>query len=220
MVRLIDYARLADKVYVPSTDAHPGIHGWHSSRTRKQDADQGATDPRWEGLQCRAFHRKHGGNDVVIAFRGTACGSDVLTDAKLALWGIPMRCHEAIRLTQDWQAQYKGFRVTLTGHSLGGAIAQVVGIFTGARFVTFNAPGMWSNCVGVCAFPKLKNTLACGVNYIRWGDSIGNFGKHIGDTRRVSFGSIFNPIPGGSHRMGGFLAYLDGYSDRDKDPLA
>jgi hypothetical protein len=219
MVTLLEYAQLADKAYVPSTDASPSIAGWRSSRIRALDADQGAKDPRWEGLQCRAFRRIHG-KDVVIAFRGTACGADFLSDAKLSAWGIPMRCHEAIRLTETWKAHYSGRSVTLTGHSLGGAIAQVAGIVTNTRFVTFNAPGMWSNCVGVCSFPKLMNTLSRGMNFIKWGDTIGNFGKHIGDTRRVQFSSVANLIPLGAHRMGGFIDFLKTYPGSDQDPLA
>lgn len=218
MVTLMEYALLADKAYVPSTDGAASIPGWRSSKVRAMDADQSAKDPRWEGLQCRAFRKKEGG-DVVIAFRGTACGADFLSDAKLSAWGIPMRCHEAIRLTEVWKKHYKGRPVTLTGHSLGGAIAQVVGIFTDTRFVTFNAPGMWTNCVGVCAFPKLMNTLSRGMNFIKWGDTIGNFGKHIGNTQRLHFSSIANPIPLGAHRMGGFIEFLKTYAGRDQDPL-
>jgi pimeloyl-ACP methyl ester carboxylesterase len=220
MVRLIDYARIADKIYVPSTDEHPSVPGWVTSRIRKQDADQSARDPWNEGLQCRCFRRKHGGTDVVIAFRGTACGADLGADAKLAFWGIPMRCHEAIRLTQVWQSHYAGYRVTLTGHSLGGAIAQVVGARTGIRFVTFNAPGMLANTSGMCANPFTKQNAKLGVNYIKIGDTIGNFGRHIGDTRRVSFSSLFNPIPGRAHSMTRFVEFIDGYSERNKDPLA
>ena len=42
----------------------------------------------------------------------------------------------------EWvQNNVPGTTITLTGHSLGGAIAQVVGQATGLTTVVFNAPG-------------------------------------------------------------------------------
>lgn len=219
MVTLMEYALLADKVYVSSTGADPDIPGWLSSPNQAQDADQGAKSSRDEGLQCRAF-RKQGEKEVVIAFRGTACGEDFKSDAKLALWGIPMRCEQALRLTKNWANDFSDFRVTLTGHSLGGAIAQVVGPQAKLRFVTFNAPGMLANSSGLCANPYTKQNLSLGMNYIKLGDTIGNSGRHVGDTKRVSILSLANLIPLGAHRMTGFIKFLSTYPDSDKDPLA
>ena len=70
---------------------------------------------------------------------------------------------------------------------------------TGLRFVTFNAPGMWTNAIGVCAFKRLTNTLQRGMNMIKWGDPVGDFGKHIGDTTRVR--SV-------GHSIVGFIEFL------------
>lgn len=101
--------------------------------------------------------------------------------------------------------------MTLVGHSLGGGISQIVGLETDTKFVTFNAPGMWTNAVGVCAFARFKNTLSAGMNYIKLGDLVGNFGKHIGDTRRVaSFG----------HSIVGFVETIRDMKERAQDPLA
>jgi hypothetical protein len=214
MVTLMEYARLADKVYEPSTAQEPSIRGFRCRRGYAVD-DRSVFEGGsffTSGLQMRAF-QKSSGRSLVIAFKGTkpSMMSDLLADLRLSMYGMPRQAVDALRHTIEWKGDFQGLDVTLVGHSLGGAIAQVVGILTDTRFVTFNAPGMWSNAVGICALPKLINTTRCGMNFIKWGDPIGNFGKHIGDTTRVR--SI-------GHSIVGFIEFLQGYGDRDRDPLA
>lgn len=214
MVTLLEYARIADKVYEPSTSRAPSIAGFRPVQgCAIDDASVFSGGSLFSsGLQMRAFQREQGG-DVVIAFKGTkpSMVSDLTADLRLTLEGIPRQAVEAVKHTLEWKGRLASPRVTLAGHSLGGAIAQVVGMLTDLRFVTFNAPGMWTNCVGICSFPKLMNTTRRGMNFIKWGDPIGNFGKHIGDTTRVR--SI-------GHGMTGFVEFLGTYSGRNKDPLA
>lgn len=213
MVRLMEYALIADKVYEPSTAGEPALRGWGCPRGYAVDDASVFSGGAFfsSGLQMRAF-RKDKGGDIVIAFKGTrpSQASDLLADLRLALEGVPRQAVDAMKHTSEWKSSFKGARVTLTGHSLGGAIAQVVGIVTDLRFVTFNAPGMWTNAVGLCSFPKLLNTTSRGMNFIKWGDPIGNFGKHIGDTTRVR--SV-------GHGMTGFVEFIKGYTGRDLDPL-
>lgn len=213
MVRLIDYARIAEKVYEPSTCKPPSIPGFGCPLGFAiDDASVFAGGSLWtSGLQARMFMKLRG-NDVVIAFKGTkpSMVSDLTADLRIVMEGLPRQAVEAMKQVSEWKSQFKGYRLSLVGHSLGGGIAQIVGAVTDIRFVTFNAPGMWTNAVGVCSLPKLMNTTKLGVNYIKWGDVVGNFGKHIGDTRRV--GSV-------GHSIVGFKEYLDKHPDRNKDPL-
>lgn len=214
MVSLIEYAQIARAVYKPANDDDAHVFGFgNPPGFTIEDRSVFEGGSFWSsGLQMRAY-RKYSGGDVVIAFKGTrpVQASDLLADLKLVLEMIPKQAYEAIKHTTDWMGQLKAPRVTLVGHSLGGGIAQVVGITGDIRFVTFNAPGMWTNTVGLCAFKKLKNTTKAGVNWIKWGDAVGNFGKHIGDTQRVR---------STGHGIQEFIDFLKFHPARDKDPLA
>lgn len=214
MVTLMEYAKLADKVYTQSTEADPSILGWRSSNEYfVDDASVFAGGSFWSsGLQMRLF-TKEGSPEAVIAYKGTKLSmvSDLRSDLAIGAQALPVQAVEALKHTKEWKVRLGGVRVTLVGHSLGGAIAQVAGSVTDSKFVTFNAPGMWTNAVGVCALRKLLNTTGLGVNYIKWGDVVGNFGKHIGRTERVrSMG----------HSIVGFIDYLNGRSIAGQDPLA
>jgi hypothetical protein len=214
MVTLMEYAKIADKVYEPSSCQEPAIAGFtcpHGYAVDDQSVFAGGSF--WtSGLQARLFTRRNG-DDAVIAFKGTkpSMVSDLTADLRIIGYGMPRQAVDALKLVSEWKGRLAGRRVSLVGHSLGGAIAQVVGAITDVRFVTFNAPGMWSNAVGVCSFPKLLNTTKLGMNYIKWGDVVGNFGKHIGDTTRVR---------STGHSIVGFIEFLKTYGDRNRDPLA
>ena len=46
--------------------------------------------------------------------------------------------------------------------------------------MTFNAPGMRANKSDVCASPPTAQNDDLGINYIMWGDVVGNFGPLYG----------------------------------------
>ena len=66
---------------------------------------------------------------------------------------------------------HRGKNIVITGHSLGGYLAQSVASRTGVQAVTFNAPG-------ASALKKGENTNI--TNYMREHDVVGMFGSHIG----------------------------------------
>lgn len=79
------------------------------------------------------------GNVFIVAFRGTDNPSDLVEDAQLT-FGMNTAMYpigEAVAAGAGNHGQ-----VYVTGHSLGGAVAQVVGSRMGLPFVTFNAPGV------------------------------------------------------------------------------
>jgi len=214
MVTLLEYAKIADEVYAASQGTACSVDGFECVPGMAVDDDSvfHGGSLLSSGLQGRVF-RKSATGECVIAFKGTkpSMVSDLTADLKIVCEAIPRQAYQAIAIAGVWQGRLAGAKVTMVGHSLGGGIAQIVGITTGIRFVTFNAPGMWTNAIGVCAFKRLANTLQRGMNMIKWGDPVGNFGKHIGDTTRVrSMG----------HSMVGFVDFLRTYPGRDKDPLA
>ena len=204
----MEYAKIANEVYEPSRGSACSLDGWDCLPGLAVDDASVFSGGSLlsSGLQARVF-RKSSTGEHVIAYKG----SDLVADLRIVCEGIPRQAYDAMRMTEAWRRTLSGKKVTLVGHSLGGGIAQIVGISQDIRFVTFNAPGMWTNAVGLCNFRRLSNTLARGINLIKWGDPVGNFGKHIGDTIRVrSMG----------HSMVGFIEFLSSYAGKDQDPLA
>ena len=112
---------------------------------------------RMNGFQAAAFDAARG--YTVVAFRGTSQAMDGIADFKLGA-GMNSTYFSAGEAFVDGLA---GGRIILCGHSLGGAIAQVVANRSGLPMVTFNAPG-----VGVLASGELL-TASLGMTAIRLG---------------------------------------------------
>jgi len=248
MATLREYVELAADVYTSWVEAGGAPDGWRIQPGMFiDDAPFWTPGARFgsSGLQCRAYRRERG-NEVVIAYKGTkpTMLSDLRADAGITFYVEPVQMKEALRNTQRWLGGLRGVaRISLTGHSLGGAIAQYVGSHTGKQFVTFNAPGMLANTSGLCASPWIDQNLKKGTNYIMLGDAIGNFGRHIGDTvrinrlglARVALAGVASALTVGStalgsaaaslgqHGIANFREYLeagDPRFDPDDDPLA
>jgi hypothetical protein len=125
MPTLLELARLASAVY----DPRPAAPGWSCNGIERA---RGSLD----GFQAASFVR---GSELVIAFRGTAQAVDAVADLKL---GTGMNS-SYFAAGEEFTAGYELFSsVTVTGHSLGGAIAQVVANRRGHPMATFNAPGV------------------------------------------------------------------------------
>jgi hypothetical protein len=81
----------------------------------------------------------------------------------------------ANRFYDEVASAHKGKSLSITGHSLGGYLAQAVASRTGVPAVTFNAPG---------ASAMKKGDAHNITNYIRAHDIVGMFGTHIGQVVR------------------------------------
>lgn len=201
MPTISDYALMSSGAY----DANPSVPRWT------------AATPMYEpnsGLRSVIYTD---GSVFVVAFRGTDNASDLVEDAQLTL-GMNTAMYpigEAIAAG----AQKHG-PVYVTGHSLGGAVAQVVGSRMGLPFVTFNAPGvaifasrnMWqanplavqtraAGAVASAIFnPRqalcdMQSTfsIANGKNYRLSTDVVSNTGIHYGDVITLPAGTA-NPL--------------------------
>ena len=62
-------------------------------------------------------------------------------DIAMARSRIAAQTTEALELYDKVAAEYPNSHIVLTGHSLGGSLAQIVGAIRGAEAVTFNAYG-------------------------------------------------------------------------------
>jgi len=216
MVKAIEYANLASEVYESHTHAidQKTLPGWYVIKGLHLDDESAIFGKgKWgtSGLQGRAFYHKRG--DMVIAFKGTniTMGSDLYADLKIVAYRVPTQATQAVRLVKDWKAKFPRTRVSLVGHSLGGAICQIAGLATDTKFVTFGAPGMHHNAIGLCAFKKLLNTSKAGVNYANVGDMI-SWGHHIGHTEWCYVGVA-------THRIVKWITYMECNDFGEKDPL-
>lgn len=156
------------------------------------------------GFQGRVFQSKDG-KEAVIAYKGTKPSqvSDLVADMKLAMGFVPTQAKDALKATVDWTKQLGNKKFTIAGHSLGGALAQVVGLQTGINFVTFNAPGMQNQSKGLSSSQSSTGKPGKGLN-LRTGGSfapIAALGKHIGEVE------IFEDANSG-HSITIFVDYL------------
>lgn len=84
------------------------------------------------------------GNDITIVFRGTEGWkdkNDLKDDARMFFKTWPKQADNALDLYDHICNEYPGCNVSVAGHSLGGSLAQIVGVLRGAVAVTFNAYG-------------------------------------------------------------------------------
>ena len=211
------YAKLANAIY--SDDVQVGE--WTRARHRAGLSS---------GLEAAVYTR---GTAQVVSFKGTTTPDEVVADAKLGL---------GMNTTYYWEAEAfvkkyaTAAEVYLTGHSLGGAIAQIVGHRRELPFVTFNAPG-----VGLVAtknilytpphmtairtagsiFSTFRHPIQAyrdarsvfhknrGINYRLSGDVVSRTGVHYGKVKTISGARFGWGIA--QHKMGNMVtAILEG----------
>jgi hypothetical protein len=150
------------------------------------------------GFQAVAYKM---GNQVVVAFRGTFQGNlpdflkNVIADSS---WGtgapdatLRDYTQRAAQFLAQVQTNNPGATVTVTGHSLGGALAQLVAGASGDPAVTFDAPGpgnFYSALSSQLAPAAALNTGAIGTitNYRMVGDQVSQAGRQMGSTINVT----------------------------------
>ncbi len=134
------------------------------------------------GFQAVAYGKDNNSDgiydEVVIAYRGTDSLLDLAWDDFLiALNVTPTQKIGAINFYNQIKNNENvsiSANISITGHSLGGALAQLVGAETGVETVTFNAPGM-KNQISEGSYNNITN-------YVNLNDWIGCYGQHAGTT--------------------------------------
>ncbi|SEA21965.1 hypothetical protein [Rubrimonas cliftonensis] len=224
MASIYDYGLLADAVY----DDDPGAPGW--TRVAFRPSGVGLT----EAFQGAAFQR---GGELVFACKGTSGPRDVIADLKL---GVGMNSSQFSDAAMFIEGVNRGSAasVVVCGHSLGGAIAQIVGNRLRLPFATFNAPGVaiMSRNVGQMATAAVTGTgylrfagmlasgflhpfqaaqdvgamfhWVTGVNLRIRGDVVGAWGVHYGKVVDLAFDGAATDVLG-RHKMAAMLRALE-----------
>lgn len=136
--RSIPYAQLADAIYDFDNIA---VDTWELVESISKSS----------GMQAGVYNNRDTG-ELTLAFRGTeACSFpcslsetkayllDVAADTALTFGFVNDQFKHAFNFAQDVVSRYPGRKITVTGHSLGGGLAQAVGAVLGLETFAFNS---------------------------------------------------------------------------------
>ena len=168
--------------------------------------------------------------EIVFALRGTETGNtfDYLSDTAMIVntellnklmprmtvphFGKAVDFFNYITIgNQNYADKYNaGYKLIITGHSLGGACAQYLalklyqsGYKPAVHTETFNAPGILESLKKEDAYGYNELDI---INHVRYTDPVGTFGTHLGECR---YYTVDNESP---HSMRNF------YLDLENDP--
>jgi len=136
MATEIEYALMAGRAY-QSTRADNNLFPVLDSYGWSEPLDQRQRDPD-TGFEVGYFQR---GSDIVISFAGTNptdLFGDMAANIGLATGVGSDQLRQAAEYYLQIQAANPGATITFTGHSLGGGLAALMGVFFGTQAVTFD----------------------------------------------------------------------------------
>ena len=134
MTTTIEYALMAGHAYRTTRDEInwiPVPQGW--SPFFPVPDPKTPTFPTTSGFEAVSFQR---GTDIVISYAGTGTAIDWLANAGLAAGTGSAQLLQAAEYYL--QVKATGANITLTGHSLGGGLAALIGVFFGVEAKTFD----------------------------------------------------------------------------------
>ena len=184
---VLTLAQMSQATYLNTSNTQPV-----GNFVLRPDYTAGADD---KAFKAEAFQD---GNQIVLAIRGTETQKGLAILAKNALADESFRTgtvtadlssfvSQAANLLATIRSDNPYAEITITGHSLGGAIAQLLGDASGYPTVVFNAPGagaLESQLSAELAPARSAGFDASGINqaYRLYGDQISHVGTPIGET--------------------------------------
>lgn len=184
-----DYAALADDAYVdrkvgrrePGQEEKVYLNG-NQYRVLEH------VDDRRTGYQGTVYQRVST-NEVVVAHRGTEelIKDGVVTDAAMVIARSNPQASQALQLVARTVTEARRFgeesgisppQVTVTGHSLGGSLAQITAHHYGLKGETFNAYGAVS--LTSYRIPEGGHSM---INHVMAADAVSAASPHFGEVR-------------------------------------
>ena len=134
MVSASEYATLANAAYARDDNALALRKIQEDSNGRFQSSDYEVL----EGDKDYKVFKKISTGEVIIACRGTSGADDANPDLFIAAGALPLhdRSRKITEVTRKYRKSHNN--VTITGHSLGGALAAAAAVRTDTMAVTFN----------------------------------------------------------------------------------
>ncbi|APP86217.1 XVIPCD domain-containing protein [Xanthomonas hortorum pv. vitians] len=193
------------------------------------------------------IYRREGSGEIVVAHRGTeGAAKDILTDAAMVTSRTNPQAADALALTKDALGYAKEIgkeegrtpEVTVTGHSLGGALAQVSAHHYDLKGETFNSYGAASLSYRI---PEGGNSV---INHVMASDPVSAASPHFGQVRIYAKPDEITTLSGagysnskanflipdyplvaagsslGAHKLGNFLGEHSALTDPNARPLA
>ena len=139
MTTTLEYALMAGSSYRTSRaleNLFPAPLGW-TLFFPVPDPSTSAVFPVSAGFEAVAFQK---GSEIVISYAGTysKSGADIQADINLGLGLGSAQLNQAIEYYLQIKAANPSASITLTGHSLGGGLAALVGVFFGVSATVFD----------------------------------------------------------------------------------
>lgn len=136
--RSISYAKLADAIY---DFDNVTVDSWELIESNGKSSGMDA-----------GVYKSRDTNELALAFRGTeTCdfpcsfkeledtARDAIADAAIGIGTVSDQFKDAFRFAQGVVSRYPGIKITVTGHSLGGGLAQAIGAVLGLETFAFNS---------------------------------------------------------------------------------
>jgi hypothetical protein len=163
------------------------------------------------GYQGVAYRRDDTG-EVVIAHRGTEqiIRDGVLTDGGMVFAGTNLQTHDAMAFTQrvieeakrKSEERNQPLNVTVTGHSLGGTLAEITAYKYGLHGETFNAYGAAGLMQGI---PEGGSQV---IDHVRATDVVSAASRHFGTVRIYAVQEDIDHLQKAGYRDDGGLLSL------------
>lgn len=135
MTTTLEYAVMAGRAYQTTRadiNKFPGLADWLEPLDKRKVDDT-------SGFEAGYF-KNTPTNEIVISYAGTydKSNDDKLADIGLATGVGSAQLFQAVEYYLQVKATNPGATITLTGHSLGGGLASLVGVFFGVQTQTFD----------------------------------------------------------------------------------
>jgi hypothetical protein len=165
-------------------------------------ADDNVTNPatsfidrfKFAKSESESFHGSayiSGNGKIVIAFKGTDNWGDVLTDIR-QLKAVPIQYTQALMFVKRVLAMggVSPENIVVTGHSLGGGMAQYVASAFGLKAVTFNPAPLSAATIKSASELKNGRGVASITNYVATSKGqedlvASSIGAVVGEVRRI-----------------------------------